>query len=165
MKLCFDSIDEVKTFVAALKTTRGGKKDDAAGDDTQGAALGQIAAAQGNTGLPAGNVGFAGQTANLSPVAGPGAAPGAAGAFPGAGQTVQAQPQQVQLHPLAKAIIERSDASIAAGHPVDGVTTWFRGLLGPEAAQATWEQIKTLFIPRLSEAQLKQMAPQLGLPV
>jgi len=162
MKLCFDSIDEVKTFVASLKTTRGGKKDDTA-EDTGAAALAQIAGAQANVG----GAGFpqAGQAANLSPAAGQGAVSAAAGAFPGAGQTVQVNPQAVQLHPLAKAIIDRSDASIAAGHPEDGVTTWFRGLLGPEAAQATWAQIKTHFIPRLNEAQLKQMAPQLGLPV
>jgi hypothetical protein len=77
--------------------------------------------------------------------------------FPGAnGQTPP-------THPLVTAILARIDSAIGSGQPADAIVTWFRQQIGPDAAQASLDQLKQVFIPRMSEAQLKQIAPQLGI--
>lgn len=82
--------------------------------------------------------------------------------FPGAnGPNPPAQPQQ--LHPIAQAILAKIDGSLASGQTSDAIVAWFRQQIGPEAAQATFDQLKQVLIPRLSEAQLRQIAPQLGI--
>lgn len=68
-----------------------------------------------------------------------------------------------QAHPLVTAILARIDGAVASGQPADAVVTWFRQQIGPDAANATLDQIKQVFIPRMSEQQLKQIAPQLGI--
>jgi hypothetical protein len=68
-----------------------------------------------------------------------------------------------QVHPLVTAILARIDGAVNGGQPADAVVTWFRQQIGPEAAQATLDQIKQVFIPRMTEQQLKQIAPQLGI--
>lgn len=77
--------------------------------------------------------------------------------FPGAnGQTPP-------VHPLVTAILARIDGAVASGQQTDAIVNWFRQQIGPEAAQATLDQIKQVFVPRMTEAQLKQIAPQLGI--
>lgn len=66
-------------------------------------------------------------------------------------------------HPLVTAIIGKIDGAIASGQQADAVIAWFRQQIGPDAAQATLDQIKSVFIPRMSEVQLRQIAPQLGI--
>jgi hypothetical protein len=67
------------------------------------------------------------------------------------------------IHPLAEAIIAKIDGAITSGQPADSIVTWFRQQIGPEAANATIDQLKQVFIPRMQEMQLKQIAPQLGI--
>ena len=67
------------------------------------------------------------------------------------------------VNPLVKAIWERIDGAIASGQPADNVVIWFRNQIGPDAAQATLDQIKQVFIPRMSEQQLRQIMPLLGI--
>jgi len=136
MKLCFDSIDEVKTFMAALKGTRGKGKDEQA-DEVAAAPVG------GQPVMPVINTGF------TAPVA---AVPG----FPGANSGT---------NPLVGQIIVKLDGALASGQNAEQITNWFRNLLGPDAAAATLDQIKQVFIPRLAEPQLKQLAQQVGIPV
>lgn len=151
MKLCFDSIDEVKAFVGELRGTRGGRKG-ASGDDPGPDAPSFSPAPAFNPPATRAPSGF---TAHSAPPAGAPAgfpAVGAAGAAPA-------------IHSLAKAIIDRTDAALTTGQPVEPILNWFKTQLGPDAANATWDQMKTVHIPRLSEAQLKQIAPQFGVPV
>ena len=68
-------------------------------------------------------------------------------------------------NPLIAAILARIDGAIGSGQSSDAIVTWFRQQIGPEAAQATLDQIKQIFVPRLTEAQLRQIAPQLGIEV
>ena len=67
------------------------------------------------------------------------------------------------IHPLVTAILARIDGAVSSGQSTDAVITWFRQQIGPDAANATLEQIKQIFVPRMTEAQLKQIAPQLGI--
>lgn len=135
MKLCFDSIDEVKTFMAALKGTRKGK--DETDEPVAAPVGGQPQMAPINTGFapPQTTVGF------------PGAMP------------------QAAVNPLVGQIIVKLDGALATGQNAEQITNWFRNLLGPDAAAATLDQIKQIFIPRLAEPQLKQLAQQVGIPV
>jgi hypothetical protein len=146
MRLCFDSIDEVKAFVAQLKGTRGsGKKGDS--DDGDAGTPGAQPAATGQQAT-----GFSGAS---------GFAPPAPSANPASGFPAAAAAQTV--HPLAKSIIERAEASLKGGSPVDSIVGWFKTQFGPDAANvSTWEGMKP-FVERASETHLKQMAPQLGI--
>lgn len=72
-------------------------------------------------------------------------------------------PAAAATSPLVTAILARIDGAISSGQPADNVVTWFRQQIGPEAANATLEQIKQIFVPRMTEQQLKQIAPQLGI--
>lgn len=64
--------------------------------------------------------------------------------------------------PRVTQILARIDGALSSGQSTDNIVTWFRQQIGPEAANATLEQIKQVFIPRLTEAQLNQIAPLLG---
>jgi hypothetical protein len=66
-------------------------------------------------------------------------------------------------HPLVAAILTRIDRAIMDGQPADNVVMWFRQQIGPDAKDATLEQIKQVFIPKMSEMQLTQLAPLLGI--
>jgi hypothetical protein len=139
MKLCFDSIDEVQAFVKQLKGTRGkkGEDDSEVGPTPVG----------GQPQMPTGPaIGFTPpQTAMQG--------------FPGAVPTTAA------VNPLVPQIIAKLDGALASGQNAEQITTWFRNLLGPDAAAATLDQIKQVFIPRLPEPQLKQLAQQVGIAV
>jgi hypothetical protein len=80
--------------------------------------------------------------------------------FPGANGAAAPSP-----HPLVTAILARIDGAVASGQPADAIVTWFRQQIGADAANATLDQLKQIFIPRMSEAQLHQIAPQLGVTV
>ena len=84
-----------------------------------------------------------------------------AGGFPGSNSGTM--PAVATPHPLVAAILARIDGAVASGQPADAIVTWFRQQIGPDAAQASLDQIKQVFIPRMGEAQLKQIAPQLGI--
>ena len=138
MKLCFDSIDEVKAFVSQLKGTRGKK-----GEDDE------LAAAS---------------VASAPPVGGQPQMPQAF-TVPQAAVNIPSFAQAPVVNPLVGQIITKLDGALASGQSVDMMTNWFRNLLGPDAAQANLDQIRTVFIPRLPELQLKQLAQQVGIPV
>ena len=55
-------------------------------------------------------------------------------------------------------IIARIDSAIASGQPPDAVLNWFRGQCGAEAAAATMDQIKTVFLPKLAMPGLENIA-------
>lgn len=80
--------------------------------------------------------------------------------FPGGNS---GSPAPAAAHPLVAAIWARIDSAISSGQPSDTIVTWFRQQIGPDAANATLDQIKQVFIPRMTEQQLKQLAPVLGI--
>jgi hypothetical protein len=88
----------------------------------------------------------------------PPAAQAAPTGFPGANGPTPPAPD-----PVVTAIMARIDGAINSGQSTDAIVNWFRQQLGPEAANATLEQIKNVLIPRLSKVQLDQIAPQLGI--
>jgi hypothetical protein len=144
MELTFSSIEEVKEFVKQLKGTRGPKdKDDEPAAQTL-APLPLQPPAAGHAGFP-GSAGFA------PPVAGAGQA--AAGPFAAAAPVVAPE-----VLALVNRIVVRADGAVASGQSVDSMVTWFRGQCGPEAAQATMDQIKQVFLPKLSLPALENIA-------
>lgn len=143
MKLCFESIEEVQEFVKRLKGTRGGKadKDDAetTGAVTTGAAPQPLMPPQGGQAM-----GFPGTGAAFQP-------PQQQPSFPSAG-----------VDPVVAGLVDRInkriDGAIQSGQPADTVLTWFRSQCGAEAANATMEQIKGVFLPKLTVPALEQIA-------
>lgn len=155
MKLCFDSIDEVREFVKGLKTSR--NKNDADEGTQAGATGGQIATAPiqppvgGGAGFPGAPGGFAAPGAGAGP---------AGGAFPAAGAQTGPAPEVLAM--VAR-ITARMDAVLQSGQgTVDTMLPWFRGQCGPEAANATLDQIKQNFLPRLSYPALEGIAKLTG---
>lgn len=141
MKLSFDSIEEVKDFVKGLKNPRGGKGGDA--DDA-----GQQSGTNNNP------------PPLLNPPTGSAFNPGASGAFnPGAGNAFSAP----VVSPEVTRIITCIDALISSGQqPADAILTWFRGQCGAEAASATLDQIKTVFLPKASPPTLENIVKLIG---
>ena len=155
MELKFNSIEEIEAFMSRLKKTRGGKADPA--DAPEGATTGQLAPPplqppQGGAGQ-----GFpGGGQAGFAPPAG--GATQVAGAFPVQGASVSPEVQA-----LVTAIVNKFDSSVAAGTAnVDLALPWFRSNCGPEAATATIDQIKTIFLPKLPVASLQNIAKLMG---
>ena len=155
MKLEFDSIAELKEFYAQLKGTRGKKGDDADDVPAQSAAAGP-ALAPAPMAIPT-------QQPTFNPA---GFAPQAAGAgqaapvFPVAAATGPA-PEVLAL--VAK-INERTNASIAANPTsLSDALKFFRDAIGPDAAQATLQQIQEHFLPRMATDKLTQLAKLMGL--
>ena len=144
MKLCFDSIEEVKEFVGGLKGTRGKK-----GDADDGAAVAHA--------VPAPMMPPPGQG---QPVFAP---PPPATGFPAApapfGAAVTHAPEMVAL--VAR-IGTKLDSALASGQPADAALAWFRQRCGPEAAMATIDQIKTVYLAKLSVANLEETAKLMG---
>lgn len=140
MKLCFDSIAEIREFVASLKGTRGkkGEIDDDAGQPAAGQAPAPIQPP-------------AQQPAAFTPSQGPAFQP-PQGGFPGApvGDPAAAG--------LVARIVTRIDGAIASGQPADAVLTWFRGQCGTEAANASMDQIKQVFLPKMPMPSLENIA-------
>jgi hypothetical protein len=140
MKLEFNSIEEVKEFVAQLKGARG-KKGDGDGEVPQAPAPVMPPTQTGAFQGPSAAQGFA-------PVANP---------FPAAtgGDT-----------PATAALVHRIgvgiDTQLARGSDPNNALTWFRQQCGPEASAATMDQIKTVFLPRLPIAALENIAKLTG---
>lgn len=141
MELKFTSIEEIKDFMSQLKGTRGGKgsKD----DDGPAATTGQAPAPlQPPAGGPAFNP-----------------APNAAFTPPGTGPVFgQASGVDPAVQALVTRINTKIDGAIAGGQPADAVLSWFRQQCGPEAAAATMDQIKTLFLPKAAMPTLENIA-------
>jgi hypothetical protein len=136
----FETWEEMEAFRTSGKKTRSKKEEAADVEESVGAAP--------TVAPPA------------PPAPAPQFAPPAQG-FPGNGAMPAAAP--APIHPLAEAIIAKIDGAITSGQPADSIVTWFRQQIGPEAANATIDQLKQVFIPRMQEMQLKQIAPQLGI--
>jgi|SRR5215471_887602 len=153
----FDSLEEFEAFQAGEETNnvatataaprrRRGRPSAA----EQAAAPGQAQPGNSGFGPPPGAppaTGFSVPTGGAAPVAG----------FPGAGS-----PAAPQANPLVQSIILKTEQAIQAGQPLEAVVGWYRQALGPETAQANWEQIKAAFLPRAAETILKQIAAQIG---
>lgn len=149
MKLCFDSIEEVKEFVTQLKGTRG-KKGEA---DDAGTATGSAPQPlQPPTGGPSSGFPSGGPAGFAAPGAGAGPA---AGGFPAAGAPTVAP----EVAALVQRITTRVEAAVSSGttKPEDMIT-WFRGQCGAGAEAATWDQIKTSFLPKMAVPQLDGIA-------
>lgn len=144
----FDSMDEFEAFRTSGRKTRG--KSQSGMTEVEEAVEAQA--------------GRADPTDTRPPPAAP-PAPAAQGFTPPPTATVHSFPGNSGTNPIVTAIIAKIDGALSSGQPTDAVVMWFRQQIGPDAANATLEQIKTVFIPRLSEAQLKQIAPQLGIGI
>ena len=149
MKLCFDSIEEVKEFVASLKGTRGKK-----GEADEGAAPGNAPAPLQP---PAGGVaqgfnpGGMATTQFAPPVGG---VAQAGGAFPAAAAPTVAP----EIAALVQRIIVKLDAAIASGQPADAALNWLKSQCGPDTANYTMDQIKQQALPKLAQPVLENMA-------
>ena len=139
MKLCFDSIEEVKEFVGSLKGTRG-KKGDA--DEPAGQGPAPMMPPVTNQGAQ-----FAPQAAGFAPT------------NPFGGGAPTAAPE---VTALVQRIGAKIDAALASGQPPDAALAWFRQRCGPEAAAATLDQIKTVYLAKLSVPHLEETAKLMG---
>ena len=157
MRLSFDSVDEVKEFVKQLKGTRGGKGDK---DDDAGSAETKSAPSTGTAPAPimppqTTQAGFPGGAQGFAPPAGGAATPGA---FP-----VAAAPQ---IAPEVAAWVAKISGVIDATASTDrapAMLNWFRQSCGTEAANASFEQIKSHFLPKFNAQQLADMGKLMGL--
>ena len=143
MKLCFDSIEDVKEFVGSLKGTRGKK-----GDADDGAPAAHAVPAPM---MPPGQ----GQPAFAPPTPATGF-PAAPAPF---GAAVTHAPEVVAL--VAR-IGAKLDSALASGQPAEAALAWFRQRCGPEAAAATIDQIKMVYLAKLSVANLEETAKLMG---
>ena len=146
MRLSFDTIDEVKDFVKQLKAARG-PKDKEEEAPASGAAPVPLQPPQTTT-AASGFPGIGGATQGF---------PGTGGTFP-AGPT--GTPPEIMA--VVNRIVAKVDASIAIGNSVDAATNWFRSQCGAEAANATLDEIKKHFLPRLPAATLENIAKQMN---
>ena len=67
------------------------------------------------------------------------------------------------VHPLVAAMLMRIDSAISSGQSADNIVAWFREQIGAKAANATLDQIRHAVLPSMSEAELKVLAPALGI--
>ncbi len=132
----FDTWDEMIAFTTSGKKTRT-KKEEAA----------EEIAEQTATATPSAPV--QGFTAPVVPASFPGSPPAA----------------PAVANPIVAQIIAKVDGALSSGQSPDNVLNWFRQQIGPDAAQATLDQIKTVFLPRMNDAQLKALAPMFGIAV
>ncbi len=150
MELTFSSIEEVKEFVKSLKGTRGGKdKDDEA--------------APGNAPQP------------MAPPTGQASAfPGAGGFAPQAGgaggQTAFPAHGAATLDPviteLVGKVLGRIDGAIQSGQSAESCRQWVAGQIAsaghPDAMNATLDQIKALYLPKMAAPWLSQIYALMG---
>jgi hypothetical protein len=147
----FESIEEFETFRTSGKKTRT-KKDEA--DEAAGNTPTPLQPPAGGAavGFP-GAGGFAPQGAGAGQMG---------GAFPAAGAPVLA-PEVVAL---VNRITARMDSAVSSGvTKADDMLTWFRGQcagVDPSAANATLDQIKGVFLPKLSVPALDQIAKMMA---
>lgn len=144
MKLCFDSIAEIREFVAGLKGTRGKKGEGDDGEPGTGNAPAPLQPPTQQPGAfqPAANT--LQQPAQFNPAQG----------FPGTG----APAGDPAVQAIVQRIVARIDGAISGGQPVDAMLTWFRGQCGPEAANATMDQVKQVFLFKLAMPSLENIA-------
>lgn len=143
MKLCFDSIEEVKLFVGSLKGTRGKGKGDEGDEGGQTTTANQAPAPI----MPPQGQQQPFQPAAFAPPANP---------FP------QQPVGDSVVMGLVQRIVAKIDSAIASGQPADRALDWFRGQCGAEASVATLDQIKTVFLPKLTVVGLEQIAKLMG---
>lgn len=151
MRLSFDSIDEVKDFVKALKGTRGGK----AGDAEEENAKAPAPILPPNAGQT-----FQAPASGFAPPAGGAGAAGPGFVVPGA-----PSPEVLQL---VQGIATRLDGAIASGQAPDAALNWAKQQIAPHdatVANATMDQVKQHFLPRLPLPALQQVARFMGLQV
>jgi hypothetical protein len=152
MKLCFDTVEELREFVKNdLKAKRGGKADGA--DDTPAAGsapppLMPPTGGQPQGFNPGGMQGFAAPGAGAGPTG---------GAFPAAGAQIAPE-----VAALVQRIIVKLDSAIASGQPADQALMWFRNQCGPDAANYTMDQIKQHGLPKLQQTQLDAIAKMMN---
>lgn len=142
----FENEDEFEAFRTSGKKTRGrkaGEKDDAADAGLQAPQL-----AQPQTG----------QAQGFNPQAGGGFVPQGATAAAAPGFVAPAAQVDPNIPPLVQRINVRIDGAIASGQQPDQVLLWFRQQCGPEAANATLDQIKQQFLYKLPLASLENIA-------
>ena len=155
MQLTFNSIEEVKEFVKGLKGTRGGKGGDDGDQETAKGA--QVAPAP----LPPPAAGFTGGAA------------GFAGAFPAGIQATSspfggnaASGPSHEVLALATRIATKIDGALASGQNPDAALQWLRTesvRLGfAEAASATMDQIKSIFLPKMTQPALENICKLTG---
>lgn len=144
----FDNWDEMEAFRTSGKRTRGKGKDDTGdGEPASGPNVQTTAFTPPPT-----------QTA--TPAQGFQAPGGASGFAPP--NTAPAAPA---VHPLVPQIVAKIDGALQQGQPEVNVLGWLRQQLGPDTAQATMEQVKTVYLQKASEAVLKSIAQPLGVAV
>lgn len=142
MQITFESIEEVRDFVKThLKGSRGKVGDKEDGDTTTGAAPAPLMPPQG-------------QQVAFQPTQQPAFSP-PQGGFPGSGAAPGVDPA---TQAIVARINTRIDGAITSGQPADAVLTWFRTQCGAEAANATMDQIKQSFLPKLPMASLENIA-------
>lgn len=141
----FDSVDEIRAFVKDhLKgTRRGGKGDDGDEGTNTNPAPAPIMPPVTTT-----HQGFAGPPAGFG---------GGASGFPGHMPAVAPE-----VTALVTKINSKIDGSLAAGNPQGPMLDWFRQHCGAEAAGATIEQIKTVFLPKMSIPVLENIVKLTG---
>jgi hypothetical protein len=142
IEITFDSWEEMEIFRTSGKRTRG-KKDEV--DEPASAPVEQMAQSIRDA-----------QPLGMQPATAP------VSSFPGANGPT---PSPAAVNPVITAILARIDGAVASGQPPEVILTWFRQQIGPDAKDATLDQIKQVFVPRMSKAQLDQLAPQLGISV
>jgi len=85
--------------------------------------------------------------------------------FPGSTALAAPAPPAAPVNPIVAQIVAKVDGALSGGQSPDNVLNWFRQQIGPDAANATLDQVKTVYLPRMSEAQLKTLAPMFGITV
>ena len=155
----FESEDEFEAFRISGKKPRKGKGDKDEPETATGAATNTVTA-------PAPI-----QPPAAAPTFAPQAAPSPFGAAPAAGvaPTAAAFPAPVASGPapevlaLVQKISEQVDKVIGMGQPADKVLDWFQKRSGAGAEQATMDQIKSVFLPRMSTEMLTDTAKLIGM--
>lgn len=152
MKLCFDTVEELRAFVKDdLKAKRGAKGDTAD----------EGVAATGSAPPPLLPVGGAVQ--GFNPNATQGFAPPVGGAAPmgGAFPAAAAPTVAPEILALVQRITTKLDAALAGGQSADQALAWFRGECqkgGIDASNYTLDQVKQNALPKLGQAILEGIA-------
>lgn len=165
MKLCFDSIEEIKEFMTRIKGTRGGKNKDETEETETVSAPATVATSAVTTApntAPAPMQPPAGDAPNGSPSF-------PAAGFPGGGVTLGAPTAAPSgPSPEVAALVTRINnhlGTLAQNNQLgDQALSWLRNQCGPEAASATIDQIKGIFLAKLQPPALDQIAKLIGAP-
>lgn len=158
MQLTFSSIEEVREFIKSLKGTRGGKGGADDGENVNPTAGSAPPPLQPPSGGAAGQAQpqFNPGTGQAQPFAPQFQPPGQGAGFPGASAVDPA------LQAIVGRIVAKIDGALTNGQPADAVLKWFREQCGAEAANATLDQIKQMFLAKLPMASLENIAKLMG---